>query len=269
MAENQYWATDHDEYVQIDGEALARVGDHYEIRITEELREVAYLDQIRLLAVDHPKETDIFTSDSLKSPPFPDFRLFGVQERLYPVRAQDHGGRDVLSRIVQLDEIYPDDFRRDYTGVAEMHGLELDFGPRAAQQNRALLVFNGWVDWGDSSSFLRRDQEGEGMLPPYLQVKDQQGQWQTVIEDMGIPAGRPRTMIVDLTDKFLSSAREVRIVTNLCLYWDEIFMTPDTAEPSLQLTELPLEQAQLRFRGFSSALIHPQRRKPRGWTILE
>jgi hypothetical protein len=262
VAEDKYLATDHDEYVRIDGEALARVGDHYEIRITEELREVAYLDQIQLLAVDHPKEMDIFTSDSLQSPPFPGFRLWGVKERLYPVRARDHGGRDVLSRVVKLDALYPDDFRRDHTGVAEMHALELDFGSRATQLNRAVLVLNGWVDWGDSSSFLRKAQEGEGMILPYLQVKDVQGQWQTVIEEMGIPAGRPKTVIVDLTNKFLSSAREVRIVTNLCLYWDEIFMTHDTAEPTVQMTEIPLEKARLGFRGFSAATIHPQRRQP-------
>jgi len=262
VAEDQYLATDHDEYIRIDGESLARVGDTYEIRITEELREVAYLDQIRLFALDHPEEMTIFTSDKLKSPPFPDFRLFGVQERLYPVRARDHLGRDVRSRIVKLDARYPDEFTRDYTGVAEMHALELDFGPRAAKQKEAALVLNGWVDWGDSSSFLRMAQGEEVMTPPYLQVKDQQGQWQTVIEDMGLPAGKPKTLVVDLTDQFLSSSREIRIVTNLCLYWDEIFMTFDTAEPAVPMTEIPLQDAELRFRGFSSVTIDPQRRQP-------
>ncbi len=262
VAEDQYFATDYDEYVRIDGDSLAREGDFFEIRITEELREVAYLDQIRLFAVDHPEEMTIITSDKLTSPPFPDFRLFGVKERLYPVRARDQLGRDVRSRVVKLDARYPDEFARDTTGVAEMHALELDFGSRAAIRNRALLVLNGWVDWGDSSSFFRMDQGGEAMTPPYLQVKDKQGQWQTVIEDMGLPAGKPKTLVVDLTDRFLSSSREVRIVTNLCLYWDEIFMTFDTAEPAVPMTEIPLEDAQLRFRGFSSVTVDPRRRQP-------
>ena len=262
VAEDRYLDTDDDEYLRIDGESLARVGDQYEIRITEELREVAYLDQMRLLAVDHPQEMDIFTSDKFKSPPFPEFRLFGVQERLYPVRAQNHRNQDVLSRIVKLDRRYPDDFSRDDSGVAEMHALELDFGPQAAQQNRGVLVLNGWLDWADSSSFVRMAQAGEGLILPYLQVKDERGHWQTVIEDMGFPAGRPKTIVVDLTNKFLSSAREVRIVTSLCLYWDEIFMTSETAEPMVKLTEIPLEEAQLRFRGFSAVAVHPQRKQP-------
>ena len=261
--EGEYLAADHDEYVQISGKSLARRGEHYEIRITEELREVAYLDQIRLIAVDHPLEMDIFTNDKLKAPPFPETRLFGVQQRLYPLRARDQRGRNVLSRIVNPDHHYPDDFRRDYSGVAEMHALELDFGSFAAPDNRALLVLNGWLDWADSSTWVRMTQEGKGKLTmPYLQVKDSRGRWQTVIQDIGIPAGRPKTIVVDLTGKFLSPAREIRIVTNLCIYWDEIFVTQKRVEPDLQQTELPLERAELRFRGFSTPVIHPERKQP-------
>ena len=75
-------------------------------------------------------------------------------------------------------------------------------------------------------------------MPPYLQVKDKHGKWTTVIEDMGMPAGKPKTIAVDLTGKFLSDSREVRIVTNLCVYWDEIFLSEDTAAPSVTQTVL-------------------------------
>ena len=54
---------------------------------------------------------------------------------------------------------------------------------------------------------------------------------------MGIPAGKPKTIAVDLTGKFLSASREVRIVTNLCVYWDEIFLAEATGEPPVALTE--------------------------------
>ncbi len=67
---------------------------------------------------------------------------------------------------------------------------------------------------------------------PQLQVKDAAGHWQTVVEDMGIPAGKPKTIVVDLTGKFLSRSREVRIVTNLCVYWDEIFLAEHAASPA-------------------------------------
>jgi hypothetical protein len=97
---------------------------------------------------------------------------------------------------------------------------------------------------------------------PYLQVKDRAGKWRTVIEDMGMPAGKPKTIAVDLTGKFLSDSREVRIVTGLCLYWDEIFLSDDAGAPAARLAPVPVRQAELEFRGFSTPVIHPQRKQP-------
>jgi Tfp pilus assembly protein PilF len=257
-----YFPVDHDEYVQIDGSSLVAVDGWYDIRVTEELREVAYLDAIRLIAVDHPAGLDIFTNDKFKAPPFPEFRLFGVQERTYPMAARDHHGRDVLDRLQRRDQTYPDGFARDYAGVAELHYLDLDFG-EAAADNRAILVLSGWVDWADGSTFLGMSQHSAaGLVLPYLQVKNAQGEWQTVIEDMGIPAGKPKTIVVDLTGKFLSRSRQVRIVTNLCVYWDEIFLGTDPGAPPARLTDLHAGAAKLRFRGFSEVVIHPQRKQP-------
>jgi hypothetical protein len=260
--DGQYFPVDHDEIIQIPGEALVPRDGSYEIRITEELREVAFLDEIRLIAVDHPAQLEIFTNDKFKAPPFPEFRLFGVRRPIPPRSARDGEGRDVLDRLVALDERYADGFRRDYAGVAELHSLELDFGDAAAA-GQAVLILTGWVDWADGSTFLGASQENpQGLTLPYLQVRDERGQWRTVIEDMGIPAGKPKTIAVDLTGKFLSASREIRIVTNLCLYWDQIFLSEDVAPPPARLTEVHAATAELRFRGFSQVVVHPQRLQP-------
>jgi tetratricopeptide (TPR) repeat protein len=257
-----YFPVDHDEYVQIPRGALVEREDTYEVRITEELREVSYLDQVTLIAVDHPADIDIFTNDKFKAPPYPDFRLFGASRRIHPVRARDHAGRDVTQALTARDRRYPDGFARNLAGVAELHTLDLDFGP-AAPDNRAVLVLTGWVDWADGSTFLGAAQEDpRGLIFPSLQVKDASGTWQTVVEDMGIPAGKPKTIAVDLTGRFLSSSREVRIVTNLCVYWDEVFLGESAAEPPVQITRIDASSAQLRFRGFSAPEIHPTRTQP-------
>jgi len=94
--EGTYFPVDHVEYVSIPGAALAAVDGHYDIRVTEELSEVSYLDQIQLLAVDHPATIEIFTNEKFKGPPYPEFRLFGVERRIYPQSARDDAGRDVL-----------------------------------------------------------------------------------------------------------------------------------------------------------------------------
>jgi len=96
---------------------------------------------------------------------------------------------------------------------------------------------------------------------PYLQVKDAADRWRTVLEDMGVPSGGPRTIAVDLTGKFLSPSREIRIVTSLCLYWDEIFLSEDTAPPHVRLSAVA-PVADLRLRGFSKAMVDPKREQP-------
>ena len=145
-----YFPVDHDEYIQIPQRALTPLDGDYQIRITEELREVTYIDQVKLIAVDHPEGMEIVLNEKFKSPPFPGFRLFGVQSRLYPVTALDDRGRDLASALRWSDGTYADTFRHNLAGVAEMHSLTLDFGTVAAR-NRAVLVLNGWVDWADGA----------------------------------------------------------------------------------------------------------------------
>jgi len=257
-----YFPVDHDEYVQIPGSALAAVDGAYEIRITEELREVSYLDQVQLIAVDHPQRTELFTNDKFKSPPFPEFRLFGADTRIHPTSAADGKRRDVRAALLATDRVYADTFTRDYAGVAELHTLDLDFGG-AAPDNRAVLVLTGWVDWADGSTFLGVSQEDpRGLIFPSIQVKDAAGNWVTAVEDMGIPAGKPKTIAVDLSGAFRSASREVRIVTNLALYWDEIFLIESPATPPHVMTPIDAASVDLRYRGFSTPTIHPTRAQP-------
>jgi hypothetical protein len=256
--DGKYFPVDRDEYIQIPRDSLVEKDGAYEVRITEELSEVAYLDKVSLVAVDHAAEIEIFTNDKFKGPPFPEFRLFGVQGRVRPLSVKQNGV-DVRATVLRRDRVYPEQFRRDLNGVAETSTLDMDFG---VGNGNAVLVLNGWVDWADGSTFLAQAQEGRGgLVPPYLQVRNRSGEWQTVIEDMGMPAGKPKTIVVDLNDKFLTESREVRIVTNMAVYWDEIFMSEDTAPPAVRLTELA-PAGDLHFRGFSRAVIHPERRQP-------
>lgn len=261
--DGKYFPVDHDEYVSIRGESLVERDAVYEVRITEELSEVSYLDQVELIAVDHPADVSIYSNDKWKSPPFPEFRLYGVKRRIPPVHATVDSGVDVTEKVLRKDRRYADGFKRDLQGVAEMHSLELDFG-NAAADGRAVLVLSGWVDWADGSTFLSQAQETTaGLLPPQLQVKDAAGRWVTVLDDMGMPAGKPKTIAVDLTGKWLSNAREVRLVTNLCVYWDEIFLSEEgAAKPDVRLTTVRASTADLRFRGFARTLIHPRREQP-------
>jgi Tfp pilus assembly protein PilF len=255
--DGQYFPVNHRENIQIPASALKMQNGRFEIRVTEELREVSYLDKIQLMAVDNPAGEELVTNDKFKAPPFPEFRLFGVRKKIYPVSARDENGVDVLAKISKLDDRYADTFHCGNAGTAPMHELVLDFN-QAAPDGRAVLILNGWVDWADGSTFAGAAQESEnGLVFPYLQVKDEAGKWQTVIPDMGMPSGKPKFIAVDLTGKFLSKSREVKIVTNLCVYWDEIFLSEQTAAPAVKMMALPYLSADLHYRGFSAATAHP------------
>ncbi len=232
----------------------------YEIRISEELSEVSYLDQVELTAVDHPSGTEIFTNDKFKGPPYPDFRLFEVKNRIYPSTARDDQGRDVLSALLAKDSRYPDQFQRDSLGIAKSHMIELDFG-QAAPSGHAVLFLNGWVDWPDGSTFRAASQNNhKTLVMPYLQMQDAAGHWVTVNQDMGMPSGKPKTIAVDL--RFPSSSRKLRIVTSLCVYWDEIFLNEGESAAAERPIILPLNSADLHFRGFSEARIDAERKQP-------
>jgi Flp pilus assembly protein TadD len=257
-----YFPVDHDEFISIPGRSLVPRQGQYEIHITEELNEVSYLDQVRLLALDHPADTEIFTNEKWKGPPYPEFRLFGAKRRIFPKAARDEQGRDVLPALLARDQVYVDSFARDVAGVAEPHSLDLDFGRDAAPSNRAVLILTGWVDWADGSTFLKAAQTRQPLVSPSLQVKDASGHWKTVIEDMGMPSGKTKTLAVDLTGRFLSESREIRILTNMCVYWDEIFLSEDSSVPETRLTPIRTSAAQLHFRGFSQIHVDPQRKHP-------
>jgi len=259
--DGQYFPVDHQEWVSIPAGALVPRDGAYEVRMTEELREVSYIDQIELLALDHPADTEIVTNEKFKSPPFPEFRLYGGTHRVYPTAARDGHGNDVRAALLARDGRYPDAFQRDPAGVAELHTLDLDFAG-AAPDGKATLVLQGWVDWADGSTFLAATQAHRGMVFPYLQLKDPQGNWKTIIEDLGMPSGKPKPMAVDLSGKFPGASREVRIVTSLCVYWDEIYLFENNVPPTTRLTEIGMESADLHFQGFSRVTVHPDRKQP-------
>ena len=260
--DGRYFPVNHLEHILIPGAALKSGDSGYEVRITEELREVSYLDQVKLIAVDHKVGSELFLNDKFKSPPFPDFKLYEVQNRIYPRSASDDTGHDVLQRILQRDGRYVDNFRRNTAGVGELHSLTLDFG-NVPEGEREILVLNGWVDWPDGSTFLATGQEHKGgFVFPYLQVRDSAGNWKTVDPDMGMPSGKAKSIVVDLTGKFLSESRDVRIVTNLCVYWDEIFLANSVPHSELKLTRLQTASADLHYRGFSEVVVSSDRTTP-------
>jgi hypothetical protein len=255
---------DPDEYVRIRGDQLRERDGRYELRITNELEEALFIDRLQLLVIAHPLEVEVYPNEGMTEPPRP-YVLYKTRGAHPPLAATDDQGRDVLARITKLDRQFPDDFPREkIRGYAGEHALTLKLDEEKHSPSRTLLLLTGWTDYSWSSDNVAASQSGKEAKLPALQVKDERGQWRTVIKDIGLPIGRPQTVTVDLTGKFLSANREVRILTNMRIYWDQILVDTSGGNFPAQLTRLEPTVADLRWRGFSRE-VTPDGREPFGY----
>jgi hypothetical protein len=127
----------------------------------------------------------------------------------------------------------------------------LDFGSLAGMDS-VFLFLTGWIYPTDASiNFALAQSHALQVVPLHVQVKDPAGQWRTVIPDLGFPAGKNKTVIADLTGKFLSADRRIRIRTNMEIYWDRAFVAATASASPVTVTTLRPVSADLHYRGFS------------------
>jgi len=241
-----------DDYIKIPGELMKPVGGKYSIQVTTELWEAIYTDKIELVAVDHPGSVDIYVEEQFTPPPFPGMKIYKVKDKIYPVSAVDAEGNDLLPFILRKDDNYISNFENEkYQGITEMKDLILDPGDMDAGK-QVFLFMQGWVFPTDASiNFSLTQTETIKTMAPVIQVKDQKGEWVNVIDNPGFPMGKDKTVIADLTGKYLSSDHRVRIRTNMQIYWDEIFFSNGQPDSPLVTTNLQPVTADLHYRGFS------------------
>ncbi|MBS1796330.1 MAG: VCBS repeat-containing protein [Acidobacteria bacterium] len=250
-SKGRYHYPDSDEYVRIPPGSLKAKDGFYELRVTNELEEVMYLDRVKLVAVEHDAGTEIYPNEGLGKSETGKETFYATANAHPPLAAADSKGADVLPKIRSLDRVFYDDFTNlSIRGYAATHTLTLDLDDRRGFNGRTILLLTGWTDYAFSSDEVNASQSGKSLFMPYLQVRDENGEWRTVIESIGIAVGRPQTVPVDLTGKFLSASREVRIVTNFRTYWDQIAVDTSEAKTDLKTIELEPAAAELRFHGF-------------------
>jgi hypothetical protein len=86
-----------------------------------------------------------------------------------------------------------------------------------------------------------------------LEGRDPSGRWVKIISEIGLPVGRPQTVVIDVTPHTRRGFREFRIVTTLRVYWDEILVDRSQPAPTA-ITRLGAVSATLRWRGFSAEM---------------
>jgi hypothetical protein len=244
-------AADTREWLVISGAKAKPVGGEVLLDFTEELWETVYFDFARLEAIDHPSGVEIVPDEKMVPPPFPSKAIYTISRPLTP-RATDDRGRDRTDEIARQDGRYLAGLAPTrYQGIVEPHALVLEL-PEARRARRVMLYLTGWIFYSDTSINVSLSQGG-GTKPsgPVLEVPDGRGGWKVAIPAMGYPAGKTKTMPVDLSGLLNPDDPRVRIRTNLAIYWDRIAYTVDEEPAPIEISEAPLASARLFFRGFS------------------
>jgi len=242
------------EYIKIDRDSIREKDGKLNFRFMEPLEEAVYLDQVRVLAIDHPADLEVYPNEYFASnPPYPEFKVVVSRDARPPAGAWDEHGHNVLPDL--LAHRYFGDFGlTQFQGFAQPHSLVLDLG-EAYRGGPLWLLLHGEVEYFSANSMYAASQAGVQAISPYLEALGANGKWVRVIEDMGFPAGGPRTMTADLTGKLPRGTQKIRVTTNLQIYWDSILVnrTPQDSKDdarSVRVMSIPLVRADLGFHGF-------------------
>lgn len=237
------------EYLKIDRNMIHGKDGKLSFRLMEPMEEVVYLDQVKLLAVDHPADAEVYPNEYFASnPPYPKFKVVASRDARPPAGAWDEHGHDVLPDL--LAHHYFGDFRLlPFKGFTKPHSLELDLG-ETYEGGPLRLLMHGEIEYFTATGMYAADQAGVHATAPYVEAQDATGKWKRVLDDMGFPAGLPRTITADLSRLLPKGTRRIRITTNLQIYWDNILIDRTPQNVDSHLTAIPLERANLEFHGY-------------------
>jgi Flp pilus assembly protein TadD len=252
-------------YIEADPVELAWIGNeqtfppragNLELEITEELREVLYLDEAKLVVVDHEPGTEVHpTCKLLPGKPFPRPTIMTLYNEHALQRAETLDGQEITAALKSVDgrRVSPAKLRvPQLRGLAEPHGLVVDFG-RLDVRKPLVLVMNGWLRFGGGMANIAASQDPSLPFPfPSLEAETVPGIWKPVDVTVGAPAGKTKTILVDLEGKLEPGTRRLRLTEAFELYWDRIALMEKKSNPETQVSFIAPVNADLHFRGFSA-----------------
>ena len=255
MAEGVIIQSDPDEYARIGTEeSFVPKDGYYKVQITEELREALYLDEAKLVVVDHPAGTEVHPTDKLvPGKPFPPGGIVTVTREHPLIEAKTLSGRDVTEILRQEDtkRLSPERLLEPQKrGMAEPHGVTLDFG-KLNLERPLMLVLNGWLRFGGGMANINASHDPSLPFPFPVLEAEVDGEWRLVDVTVGAPAGKTKTIVVDLGGKLPAGSRRLRLKAGFEIHWDRIALLERAEESQTAITHLAPDSTDLHWRGFS------------------
>jgi tetratricopeptide (TPR) repeat protein len=245
---------DTDEFVWL-GEGIKALEGDFVLQITEELREVLYLDEAKLIAIDHPEGVEMIPTNKLvPGPPFPQAGFLAAHSPYKLKSAIRSDGAEMRDALVAIDGkmASPVSLRApQLRGLAEPFHIDLDFGEIAVDRP-LVLAMNGWLRFGGGMANMGASHHPDLPFPfPVMSVELSDGSWKSVDVVVGAPAGKTKAMLVDLEGKLPEGSKRIRISMAFEIHWDRMaLMEKYRGEDVVQFAMEP-STADLHWRGFS------------------
>ncbi|MEO8425533.1 MAG: FG-GAP-like repeat-containing protein [Verrucomicrobiota bacterium] len=256
LTDDRFIEADSTEFVWIGNENTFKPRHgQFELQITEELREVLYLDEAKLVAVDHPPDTEVHTTGKLvPGKPWPPKEIIPLKHRYALRRATRLDGADVTTALAENDGIVvsPAKLRvPQLRGLAEPHGVVLDFGGLAVERP-LVLALTGWLRFGGGMANVAASHNPDLPFPfPTLEVETDEAAWKVVDVVVGAPAGKTKTILVDLSGKLPPRSHRLRLTTAFEIHLDRIALFEREVAEQAHLHWLSAGKTDLHWRGFS------------------
>jgi len=133
--------------------------------------------------------------------------------------------------------------------AAKPWSIILDFGDVPAGHPR--LVMDGWVEFPTASASIAASQSKVvHFMPPVLDLRLPDGSWKRIHDDPGFPAGKMKTVLVDLAGRLPAGRVVLRISSTQRLHWDSFFLAFGDGE-EVRVTDAPLLSAEHSFHGMT------------------
>jgi hypothetical protein len=121
------------------------------------------------------------------------------------------------------------------------------------QPSQVYLIGHGFLHPTDGSINIAYGQTSEA--PPQglsIEVPDANGKWVVAKSGLGFPAGKLKTIVLDLNNIFRPGApHKLRLRTSMEIYWDKLEWAEGLPDAALKTQRIGLSSAELRYRGFS------------------
>jgi hypothetical protein len=161
----------------------------------------------------------------LPGPPFLPHELWNLKPLASIKQAIRSDGLDVTEALATTDNVMVSPVRLrepQLRGLADPFSITFDFGP-LPEKRPLVLVMTGWLRFGGGMANIAASLDSTLPFPfPKLEAELADKSWKPIAVDVGVPAGKTKTILIDLENKLPPGSSRIRWTSAFEIYWDYV-----------------------------------------------